>query len=142
MRTVAKMKAARKQHHTDEISCSEVAEPPEVENSEESGWSKRKRVPQKGEDHDALDSCFSGIVLNSLEDEAFQCKQAGCETQWVSTLYYENSVIFRLMFTCLVPSKRCGTCASAPELGLHDLCRFLERTGGETFTQMMSYYYI
>ena len=53
-----------------------------------------------------------------------------CETQWVRTSYYENSVIFRLMFTCLVLSKMCGTCASAPELGLHDLCRFLERTRG------------
>ena len=65
-----------------------------------------------------------------------------CETQWVRTSYYENSVIFRLMFTCIVLSKMCGTCASAPELGLHDLCRFLERTRGEAITQMMSYYYI
>ena len=60
--------------HTDEISCSEVAEPPEVENSEESGRSKRKQVPRKGEDHDALDSCFCGIVLNVSEDEVFKCR--------------------------------------------------------------------
>ena len=31
---------------------------------------------------------------------------------------------------CLVPSKMRGTCASAPELDLHDLCGFRERTGG------------
>ena len=31
---------------------------------------------------------------------------------------------------CLVPSKMLGTCASAPELGLRDLCGFWERTRG------------
>ncbi|EDR10685.1 uncharacterized protein LACBIDRAFT_315326 [Laccaria bicolor S238N-H82] len=61
----------------------EVAELPEVEDpEEESGWSKRKHVPQKGEDHDTLDSCLCRIVLNGSEDEVLKCKQAGCETQW------------------------------------------------------------
>ena len=32
---------------------------------------------------------------------------------------------------CLVPSKIRGTCASAPELDLRDLCGFWERTWGE-----------
>ena len=68
----------------------EVAEPPEVKNSGEPGWSKHKWAPQKGEDHDALDSGFCRIVLNGLEDQVLKCKQAGCEMQWVSTLYYQN----------------------------------------------------
>ena len=74
----------------DEMSCIEVAEPPEIENSEQSGRSKRKRVPRKGEEHDALDSCLCGIVLNGSEDDVLKCKQAGCETQWVSTSHYQN----------------------------------------------------
>ena len=76
--------------HAVEMSCNKVAEPREVENSGESGRSKRKRAPRKGEDHDVLDSCFCGIVLNGLEDEVLKSKQAGYETQWVSTLHYQN----------------------------------------------------
>ena len=51
------------------ITSNEVVEPQEVKNSEESQWSKCKWVPQKGDDHDALDSYFCRIVLNNLEDE-------------------------------------------------------------------------
>ena len=65
-------------------------EPPEVKNSEESGLSKRKQAPRKGEDDDVLDSCFCGIVLNGSEDEALKSKQAGYETQWISTLHHQN----------------------------------------------------
>ncbi|KAF8231999.1 hypothetical protein L208DRAFT_1393391 [Tricholoma matsutake] len=48
----------------------------------ESGWSKRKRIlRQLG---DALNGCLCGSVLNSTMDGILNCKQASCETQWVS----------------------------------------------------------
>ena len=50
---------------------------------EESGQSKRKRVLRKPVD--ALDGCLCGLVLNRSMEGVLQCKQAGCETQWVST---------------------------------------------------------
>ena len=30
-----------------------------------------------------------GLILNSSMKEVLKCQQAGCKTQWVSTLYYE-----------------------------------------------------
>jgi len=50
----------------------------------ESGWSKRKRVPQQLAD--ALNGCLCGLVLDRSTNGVLECKQAGCETQWVSTL--------------------------------------------------------
>ena len=51
----------------------------------QSGRSKRKRVPRKAAD--ALNGCLCGVILNSSSNEVLECKQAGCETQWVSILY-------------------------------------------------------
>jgi hypothetical protein len=65
-----------------------VATATEIEIPEESGRSKRKRVPRKLAD--ALNGCLCGLILNSSMKEVLKCKQAGCETQWVSTLYYER----------------------------------------------------
>ncbi len=46
---------------------------------QESGRTKHKRVPRQLAD--ALNGCLCGLVL----DHSFlKCKQAGCETQWVS----------------------------------------------------------
>jgi hypothetical protein len=50
---------------------------------EESGRPKRKRVPRQLAD--ALNGCLCGSVLNSSLSGVVKCKQAGCETQWVST---------------------------------------------------------
>ena len=50
---------------------------------EEFGWSKRKRVPRKLED--ALNGCLCGLVLDRSSNGVLMCKQAGCETQWVSS---------------------------------------------------------
>ncbi|KAF8240146.1 hypothetical protein L208DRAFT_1385070, partial [Tricholoma matsutake] len=48
----------------------------------ESGWSKHKRIlRQLG---DTLNGCLCGSVLNSTMDGILNCKQASCETQWVS----------------------------------------------------------
>ena len=60
----------------------------EIEIPEESGRSKRKRVPRKLAD--ALNGCLCGQVLDSSLNGVLECKQAGCETQWVSTAYYER----------------------------------------------------
>ena len=49
---------------------------------EESGRSKRKRVPRQLAD--ALNGCLCGSVLNGSLSGVVKCKQAGCETQWVS----------------------------------------------------------
>ena len=50
---------------------------------EEFRQSKCKRVPQKLED--ALNGCLCGLVLNCSSNGILMCKQAGCETQWVSS---------------------------------------------------------
>ena len=55
---------------------------------EEPGWSKHKRVPHKLAD--ALNGCLCGEVLDSSLNGVLECKQAGCKTWWVSTVYYEH----------------------------------------------------
>ena len=60
----------------------------EIEIPEESGRSKRKRVPRKFAD--ALNGCLCGLILDNSMKEVLKCKQAGCETQWVGTSYYER----------------------------------------------------
>jgi len=57
------------------------------ETLEESGRSKRKRVPRQLAD--ALNGCLCGLVLNRSSNGVLECKQAGCETQWVSTLSWQ-----------------------------------------------------
>jgi len=59
------------------ILATEISEIPE-----DSGRSKRKRVLQRVAD--ALNGCLCGTVLNGSSSGVLQCKQAGCETQWVS----------------------------------------------------------
>jgi hypothetical protein len=54
------------------------------ETLEEPGRSKHKRVPQRLAD--ALNGCLCGLVLNRSLNGVLECKHAGCETQWVSTL--------------------------------------------------------
>ena len=49
---------------------------------EESGRSKRKRVPRRLAD--ALNGCLCGLVLDGSLSGVLKCKPAGCETQWVS----------------------------------------------------------
>ena len=66
----------------------QVAAAAEIEIPEESGQSKCKRVPRKLAD--ALNGCLCGQVLDSSLNRVLKCKQAGCETQWVSTAYYEH----------------------------------------------------
>ena len=53
-----------------------------IEIAEESGRSKRKRIPRRLED--ALNGCLCGLVLNSSSSGVLRCKQAGCETQWAT----------------------------------------------------------
>ena len=59
------------------ILATEISEIPE-----DSGRSKRKRVPRHVAD--TLNGCLCGMVLNGSVRRVLQCKQAGCETQWVS----------------------------------------------------------
>jgi len=49
----------------------------------ELGRPKRKRVPRQLAD--ALNGCLCGSVLDGSLSGVVKCKQAGCETQWVST---------------------------------------------------------
>ena len=71
-----------------EINHIQVAVTMEIEIPEESGWSKRKRVPRKLAD--TLNGCLCGQVLDSSLNGVLECKQAGCETRWVSTAYYKR----------------------------------------------------
>ena len=73
---------------TGEINHIQAAVATEIEIPEESGRSKCKRVPRKLAD--ALNGCLCGQVLDSSLNGVLECKQAGCETQWVSTAYYER----------------------------------------------------
>ena len=57
----------------------------EPEIPEESGWLRRKRVLRQLAD--ALNRCLCGLVLDGSSGGVLRCKQAGCETQWVSMLY-------------------------------------------------------
>ena len=57
----------------------------EPEILEESGWSRHKWVPQQPTD--MLNGCLCRLVLNGSLGRVLKCKQAGCKTQWVSTLY-------------------------------------------------------
>jgi len=49
----------------------------------ELGQPKHKRVPRQLAD--ALNGCLCGSVLDGSLSGVVKCKQAGCETQWVST---------------------------------------------------------
>jgi hypothetical protein len=49
----------------------------------EVGRPKRKRVPRQLAD--ALNGCLCGSVLDGSLSGVVKCRQAGCETQWVST---------------------------------------------------------
>ena len=71
-----------------EINHIQAAVATEIEIPEESGRSKRKRVPRKLAD--TLNVCLCRQVLDSSLNGVLECKQAGCETQWVSTAYYER----------------------------------------------------
>jgi len=52
---------------------------------EELGRSKCKRIPRQLAD--TLNGCLCGLVLNSSLNGILKCRQASCETQWVSTLH-------------------------------------------------------
>lgn len=47
---------------------------------------KRKRIQRKL----ALDGCLCGSVLNGSMSGVLRCKHTGCETQWVSRVYFER----------------------------------------------------
>ena len=49
-------------------------------NPQETGRSKRKRIPKQNTS-DALNGCLCGVVLDS---ECNEVLKVGCETQWVS----------------------------------------------------------
>ena len=53
-----------------------------VELHEESGRTKRKRVPRK-QQADKLNGCLCRDVVEPSTEEALKCKQVGCETEWV-----------------------------------------------------------
>jgi UDP-N-acetylglucosamine pyrophosphorylase len=60
-----------------------AATKPEI--PEEFGQSNHKRVLRQLTD--VLNGCLCRLVLNGSFGAILKCKQAGCETQWVSTLY-------------------------------------------------------
>ena len=54
-----------------------------TESHEESGRTKRKRVPRK-QQADELNGCLCGDVVEPDIEGALKCRQAGCETEWVA----------------------------------------------------------
>ena len=88
----------------------------------DSGRSKRKRIPRQLAD--ALNGCLCGLVLDCSMDGVLRCNQAGCETQWVSTvpLKYDYSLpyVFSTTFNVLTLSRN-------PEIGYARLVRRLEK---------------
>ena len=66
-----------------EITHIQAAAATEIEIPEESGWSKRKRVPRKLAD--ALNGCLCRQVLDSSLNGVLECKQAA-SILWYITL--------------------------------------------------------
>jgi hypothetical protein len=58
-----------------------------TESLEELGHAKRKRVPRK-QQADELNGCLCGDVIELFMEGALKCKQAGCETEWVSICFF------------------------------------------------------
>jgi hypothetical protein len=78
----------------------------EIPNPDESGRSKRKRVPRQVAD--ALNGCLCGLVLDVSVSGVLKCKQAGCETQWVSSHTFKLiGILTHIM--CLVSPPMCRT---------------------------------
>ena len=48
---------------------------------------KRRRIQRNVE----LNGCFCGSVLDSAAAGVIECKQTGCETQWVRIFFYWTS---------------------------------------------------
>ena len=61
--------------------------------SDEAGCSKRKHVPRQVPD--ALNGCLCGIVVDSQSDEVLECKELGCEMQWVRlSIFHTKKVLY------------------------------------------------
>jgi len=56
---------------------------------EESGRGRRKRAPRQ---IGALNGCLYGVAVDPNVElgDSIQCRQAGCETQWVSTVSFQK----------------------------------------------------
>jgi len=76
---------------------------------EETGRSKRKRVPRK---HilDTLNGCLCGEVVDSLKlpsNAIIKCKEIGCETEWVIVLYLVYLWLISLILYYIVSPQLC-----------------------------------
>lgn len=107
---------------------------------EETGRSKRKRVPRQLAD--ALNGCLCGSVLDGSMDGVLKCNQAGCETQWVRSPFSSEAVslyspdVFSITFNVLTLSWNL-------EIGRAWHARHLEEASKHGDKEnMMSYYYI
>ena len=71
---------------------------------EETGRSKRKRVPRK---HvlDTLNGCLCGEVVDPLKsplNEIIKCKEIGCETEWVIVIFLVYLCLISLTLLCSI----------------------------------------
>ena len=108
---------------------------------EETGRSKRKRVPTRQE-HDISNACLCGEVVDpskSLSGEIIKCREVGCETEWVSSNH-----IYGLYHSpcCLVSSTLCGTRNKATKMALLGVRGLWANERREARTSMMSYFLI
>jgi hypothetical protein len=111
------------------------------ETVEETGRSKRKRIPRQLAD--ALNGCLCGSVLDGSMDGVLKCNQAGCETQWVSTALSEVSYHSLYAFSITFNASNLG---SNPEIGRARLAKHRavdeEASVHGDKENVMSYYHI
>ena len=101
----------------------------------ELGWPKRKRV--LCQIADALNGCLCRLVLNGSLSGVIKCRQAGCETQWVSTTCLIWAVLLLAHGTCLVSPTICWTGARATKLVVYGLRGVWARMWGKVPMAMM-----
>jgi len=74
----------------------------------EAGRGRQKRAPRQ---IGTLNGCLCGIVIDSSTNgiDAIECKQPGCETQWVSLYNGIRTLVYQLYSIILnvYPSNRC-----------------------------------
>jgi len=59
----------------------------------ELGCTKRKWMPRKQQANE-LNSCLCGDVIELFMEGVLKCKQAGCETEWITICFFITTKAF------------------------------------------------
>ena len=86
---------------------------------------------------DTLNGCLCRSVLNSSLSGVIKCRQADCETQWVSTKCLIWAVLLLTHGACLVSPTMCWTGARAMKLVVYGLQGVQARIWGKVPMAMM-----